>query len=270
MQQDHTLNPKTLGQLIRERRGARTREELADLLEIDGKTLQKWEQGLVIRIHLKHRQRLHEVLDIPSQLLNIPDHLTLQGARKLQEQVPSFLEQGAYVNAEQISSLLIRGCTMSGNHYQEAMRPILARACYTKGLATATLMDKPSQALLLFKDMEHVANELEDGNGLAIALTYQSEMYRRMGELYRQQSRAPAYKGHLTLCGLCAGEQPAIACARLSGKREERKSIRDPETGRASGDRCSLPEERGLVCALLPVQRQSGAGQKPDAGGTLP
>lgn len=187
MQLNHPLDPQTLGQLITERLGKHSREELAAHLGVDSKTLLKWEQGLVTRIHLAHRQRLHEVLDLPLELLNMPNHFTAQGARQLHTQLPSLLDQGAYMNAEQVSEILIQGCRAPGNQRQRAMRSILARASYLYGLAKATLTDKPWLALPSFERMGRVADELRDSNGLAIALTYRGEMYRRMGEMHRRQ-----------------------------------------------------------------------------------
>lgn len=187
MQQNHPPDPQTLGQLIAERRGKQSREELAARLGVDNKTLLKWEQGRVTRIHLAHRQRLHEVLDLPLELLNIPSHFTLAGAHHLHQQLPSLLDQGAYMNAEKVSEILIQGCRAPGNQRQRAMRAILARACYVHGLAKATLTDKPWQALPSFEAMGRVADELRDGTGLAIALTYRGEMHHRMSEMHRLQ-----------------------------------------------------------------------------------
>ncbi|HEY1350390.1 MAG TPA: hypothetical protein VGF67_12275 [Ktedonobacteraceae bacterium] len=187
MQDRNELDPQALGQIIRERRGERSREELAALLEVDVKTLLAWEQGQVARIRLANRKKLHEVLALPREWLNLPDHFTLDGARSLQGQIPSFFEQGAYLNAEQLSASLIQGCTASGNQRLPAMRSILARACYTRGLGTATLTDRPQQALPLFGQLGQIATELRERNGVILALTYQGEMYRRLGELSRQQ-----------------------------------------------------------------------------------
>lgn len=183
MYQDTTRDPRALGQIIRELRKPRTQEELADLLGVDVKTLQKWEHGQVLKIQRGHKEKLHEVLGIPLQFLGLPDHCTPDGAYKLMEQIAAFLDQGAYVNARENSHLLVQECTASGNSHQEEMRPILARAYYTKALATATLTGKPSLALPWFKHMMQAATELKDGNGQALALTYQGEMYRRMGKL---------------------------------------------------------------------------------------
>jgi transcriptional regulator with XRE-family HTH domain len=188
MYQHTGLDPKALGQLIKERRkGVYTSESLAHLLGVDVKTLQKWERGQVTRIHRGHREKLHDVLGIPLQLLNLPDHCTLEGAYNLQEQIPMFLEQGAYVSAKETSDLLIRECTASKNGHREKMQSILVRVYHTKGLATATLTGKPSQALPWFERMERIADELMDRNGWTIALTYQGEMYRRRG--LREKSR---------------------------------------------------------------------------------
>jgi tetratricopeptide (TPR) repeat protein len=187
MQDRNELDAQTLGQVIRERRGERSREELAARLEIDEKTLLAWEQGRVTRIHLANRKKLHEVLALPREWLKLPDHFTLDGARTLQEQIPSFFEQGAYLNAEKLSASLIQGCRASGNQRLPAMRPILARACYTRGLATATLTDRPQQALPLFGQVGQVATELKERKGVILALTYQGEMYRRLGERSRQR-----------------------------------------------------------------------------------
>src|SRR5258708_6752973 len=109
-------NPITLGQIIKEYRVGRglSQERLAEHLGIDVRALLNWERGQVAVIRQANRMKLHEVLGMPLEILGLEDHFTLEGALKLQERIPSFLEQGAYISAEKNSDLLIQGCTISG------------------------------------------------------------------------------------------------------------------------------------------------------------
>jgi transcriptional regulator with XRE-family HTH domain len=180
----------TLGQIIKEYRVEQglSREELAWRLEVDEKALLNWERGQVAVIRFANRKKLHEVLGIPLKILSLGDHVTSEGALKLHKRIHSFLERGAYRSVLETSDLLIQGCTVPGNRVDERMRSILAHAFYTKGLATAALTNEPRQALQLYKQMEPVADKLDDTTGLDIARTYQGDMYRRLRDYDKAQS----------------------------------------------------------------------------------
>lgn len=189
MEYTNTPKVKKIGQFIEEYRRARklSQEKLAWYLGVDEKTLRSWEQGRVV-IQIAHRMKLRDVLQIPSGMLDLRDPFTAEDALELHKRIHTFLEQGSYASVLATSDLLIQECSAPENRIHPTMQSILPHAFYTKGLATATVRNKPQEALQLFQQMEQAALELEDPIGVGISRTYQGEAYRRIGDYNKTQS----------------------------------------------------------------------------------
>ncbi len=85
---------RRLGQVIKElrREHGLSQEKLAEQLEVDEKTLRSWEHGQVVALRKANRMKLHHVLQIPSEMLGLPDHFTSENALERHKRIHSLDE----------------------------------------------------------------------------------------------------------------------------------------------------------------------------------
>jgi len=200
MEYNNTPYAIRLGQIIKEHRIEQklTQAELAWRLQVDERAVRDWEHGRVVSMRIANRMKLHDVLQIPLKILGLPDHFTPEGVLELHKRIRSLLERGSYASVQEDSDALIEGCIALGNDSLSTMPSILARAYYTKGLATATLTNKSRRALRLYEQMERAAAELGDPIGVGIARTYQGDAYRRLDNYDEAQRFLEEVIGQLT------------------------------------------------------------------------
>jgi transcriptional regulator with XRE-family HTH domain len=179
-----------LSQVLKEYRKEHglTQEQLAADLHVEPRTLRAWENERPTN-NINELRRIADLLGIKPERLGIATAIyvprtseqieeviahiwDLVEESRLQEAITT-IKQLAYTLESQIVSedpVLLRG---------------LARTYHAAGYVTseATRASESPKAIAYYKEMEKIARILDDHTLLNIALTYQGDMYRRLGNI---------------------------------------------------------------------------------------
>jgi transcriptional regulator with XRE-family HTH domain len=174
--------------IIKEARLAKglSQEELAERADVSTETVGKWERGLVAPTR-NHREILIYCLDIEPEALGLLSQTdyTLDSAQLLIKNTELSLDMGDFMTALSTSAILDHNLTRQVGSGEVDLLASLCRAQYLIGHAISIAQNNPRLALAHFKSMKRLARQIDDKLLLCIALTYQGEMYRRMGEYDR-------------------------------------------------------------------------------------
>ncbi len=171
-----------------------TQEQLAYDLEVEPRTLRTWENERPLN-NVQELRRIADVLGIEPERLGLAASLyvpkTPQQIEEIIEHVWSLMDEVRVIEARTIIEKLVRDVNTQMITEDHALLRSLAHTYQAAGYV-ASMNARTSEVPLTihyYHQMESVARIIHDQTLLNIALTYQGDMYRRLGDL----SKAIAY-----------------------------------------------------------------------------
>ena len=188
MQQPKTT-PSFAGQFLKHYRKSRnlSQEQFAYDLGIEPRALRAYENGERHLNNINELRRIADLLDIEPECLGIASSITLLRTPEHIEEVITHVWSLVEESRLQEALMIIRRLTQSLQTHITTEDPkllrSLARAHHAGGyvVSEATRACDSYEAILQYEHMETIARTLNDHTLLNIALTYQGDMYRRLG-----------------------------------------------------------------------------------------
>jgi transcriptional regulator with XRE-family HTH domain len=189
-------SPSLLGQVLKNYRKEHdlTQEQLAFDLEVEPRTLRTWENEHPLN-NVHELRRIADVLGIEPERLGLAASLyvpkTPQQIDDIVEHVWSLMDEVRVKEARTIIEKLVRDVSQQIVTEDHTLLRSLAHAYQAAGYV-ASMSARTSEvplAIHYYHEMETVARIINDQTLLNIALTYQGDMYRRLGDM----SEAIAY-----------------------------------------------------------------------------
>jgi transcriptional regulator with XRE-family HTH domain len=163
-----------------------TQEELAEELSIDPRTLRLWESGRPPE-NMRELRRISDLLGIEPERLGLATSIYIPKTPEQIEEVITHVWSLVEESRLQEAFTIIRRLTHNLQTHITTEDPKLlrsvARAHHAAGyvISEATRASESYEAILQYEQMEAIARTLNDHTLLNIALTYQGDMYRRLG-----------------------------------------------------------------------------------------
>jgi transcriptional regulator with XRE-family HTH domain len=222
-------------------------QQLADYLCVDVRTLRRWISGETIQSDVRELKRLADKLGVEPESLGVstsidlplePDvvHETVNGVWFL-------IREARYVEARAIIEKLIQQLESKIKTEDHALLRGLARAHQAAGHVTS----ETSRTIMLhiplkhYQEMEHLARTINDDTLLNLALTYQGDMLRRQGNVYKAITYLQA-----------ACETAPLADVSARGNAMQLLSRAFLQTANTDGFESAMSESKDLTYAIDP------------------
>ncbi len=167
-----------------------TQEQLATLLDVEPRTVRAYENGERRLTNIRDLYRIADRLGVDPEQLGLhrqrPAPQTSEEVEELLQHAWNLMEETRLSESRAVIEQLIQ--TMpSGN--MSLLLPI-TKALYAAGyiVSEGVRSQESLQAIHYYRQMEATARLLEDDTLINLALTYQGDMYRRLGALARAAS----------------------------------------------------------------------------------
>ena len=167
-----------------------TQEDLAALLDVEPRTLRRWENGETILSDTHDLKHIADRLGIPYDHLGIApslyiplalEHITTTIAR-----IWGLIDEGriseSYAIAENIARETYRQLNTDDPAYLRAYAQMYFAIAHATSLSVRT--EDVGQAIYYYQQMEYFARHINDNTLITIALTYQGDMYRRKSDMH--------------------------------------------------------------------------------------
>jgi len=183
-------SPSLLSQVLKDYRKEHglTQEQLAYDLEVEPRTLRTWENERPVN-NVQELRRIADILGIEPERLGLAASVyipkTPQHIEEIIEHVWSLMNEVRVIEARTIIEKLVRDINTHIVTEDYALLRSLAHAYQAAGYV-ASMNARTSEvplAIHYYHEMESVARIIHDQTMLSIALTYQGDMYRRLGDL---------------------------------------------------------------------------------------
>lgn len=166
-------------------------QQLADYLCVDIRTLRRWIRGETYQADVRELRRLADRLGIDPESLGVSTSMIIPlEAEFVDETVDGvwfLVKEARYVEARTVIERLILRLESEIKHEDHALLHGLARAHQVAGhVASETARTMMLQTPLKhYQEMEHLARTISDDTLLNLALTYEGDMLRRQGNIYK-------------------------------------------------------------------------------------
>lgn len=183
--------PSLAGQFLKSYRKQHhlKQEQLAEALKVEPRTLRAWENGERQLNNINELYRIADLLGIdPEQLGSANSLITPRAPEQIEEIIQhawSLVEESRLREARAIiERLALNVRTLITTEDPSHLRS-LAHTYHSAGyiVSEATQARESYEAMLHYQQMETIARIIKDDTLLNIALTYQGDMYRRLGNL---------------------------------------------------------------------------------------
>ncbi len=256
--QQPKATPSLAGQFLKDYRKSRnlSQEQLADDLNIEPRTLRAYENGERQLNNINELRRIADLLSIEPERLGVATSIyvprTPEQIEEVLKHVWGIVEESHLQEAVTITERLARNLRTQTTSEDPQLLTSLAHAYHTAGYvwSEATKANESYEAILHYREMESIARILNDHTLLNIALTYQGDMYRRLGNLSQAityleaardttpQADAAARGNGIQLLGrayLRKGKSGLSDFERAMGEAEELAHQFDPKTSSTQG-----------------------------------
>ena len=188
--QESNTRLSLLGQVLKEYRKLHglTQEQLAEELKVEPRTLRSWENERPLE-NIRELRRIADTLGIEPERLGIaPSSYTPRTPEQIEEIVQyawSLVEDSRMYQARATIERLIQNLQTQITSEEPKLLTSLAHAYHAAGyiVSEATRANESFGAISYYQRMETMARTLDNHTLLNIALTYQGDMYRRLGEV---------------------------------------------------------------------------------------
>lgn len=179
-----------VGQALKEYRKShgRTQEQLAEDLGIDPRTLRSWENERPPE-SIRELRRISDLLGIEPERLGLAASLYLpktpEQVETIIEHVWALMDEVRVNEAVNVIEKLIRDLRTQIMTEDHRMLTSFAHALHAAGYV-ASMRAKTSEVTLAidhYHELESVARIIHDATFLNVALAYQGDMYRRLGDI---------------------------------------------------------------------------------------
>src|SRR2546429_167019 len=183
--------PSMAGQFLKNYRNAHklTQEQLAFDLNMEARTLRAYENGERQLNNIHELRRITDILGIEPERLGVAASLyipkTAEQIEEIVERVWSLMDEVRISEARPIIEKLVRDVEMQMIKEDHHLLRAFAHASQAAGYVismNATTSEVPL-AIHYYHQMESVARIINDQTLLNIALAYQGDMYRRLGDI---------------------------------------------------------------------------------------
>ena len=179
-----------LSQVLKEYRKSHglTQEQLAEELRVEPRTLRSWENERPLE-NIRELRRIADILGIEPERLGIaPSAYTPRTPEQIEEIIQhawSLVEESRMYQARATIERLIQNVQTQITSEEPKLLTSLAHAYHVAGyiVAESSRAHESYGAIVHYHQMETIARTLNDHTLLNIALTYQGDMYRRLGDL---------------------------------------------------------------------------------------
>jgi len=191
MTQDSRQSASPLAKALREYRDKYkvTQAQLASDLDVDVKTIGRWERGETPLNDVRELRRIARMLGIKPEQLGIASSiyvpLTYEQADEAIAHTWNLARQSRYFEARPLVERFLQDLISQVKADDHAMLNRLAHTRHAAGHITS-IMCRTSEtdiALQHYHEMEQAARIIHDDTLLNLALTYEGDMYRRKGDL---------------------------------------------------------------------------------------
>lgn len=166
-----------------------TQEELAALLDVEPRTLRRWENGETILTDTHDLKHIADRLGIPYENLGIAPSLyiplSLEDITTTIARIWNLIDDGriseAYAIAENLARETYRQLNTDDPKYLRAYAQMYFAIAHTTSLSVRT--EDVGQAIYYYQQMEYFARRINDNTLITVALTYQGDMYRRKNDM---------------------------------------------------------------------------------------
>lgn len=180
-----------IGGVLKEYRKARslTQEQLASELHIEPRTYRAYENGEYSLTNINELRRIADMLGIEPERLGITSPVDLlrqpEEIENVIQHVWDLVDVSCLHEARNTIERLIHNLRTQRTTEDKAILRSFARAYHTAGyvISEATRATQSYAAILHYEQMEAIARTLNDDTLLNIALTYQGDMFRRLGSI---------------------------------------------------------------------------------------
>lgn len=178
-----------LSQMLKEHRKRHqlTQEQLAVTLRIEPRTLRAYELGERNVTNINELRRIADLLGVEPERLGVATSIyiprTPEQIEEVIELVWSLVEESRILEACITIERLIQNIESQIATEDHALLLSLAHAFHAAGyiVAEGIRANQSYEAILYYQRLEHVARTINDHTLLNIGLTYQGDMYRRLG-----------------------------------------------------------------------------------------
>lgn len=178
-------------QVLKEYRKAHNlrQEQLAADLSIEPRTYRAYENGEYSLTNINELRRIADLLGVEPEQLGIASSVHLlrspEEIENVIQHVWELVDASRLYEARNTIERLIHNLHAQRTTESTAMLKSLARAYHTAGyvVSEATHANQSYAAILHYEQMEAIARTLNDDTLLNIALTYQGDMFRRLGSI---------------------------------------------------------------------------------------
>lgn len=164
-----------------------TQEQLAFDLHLEPRTYRAYENGEYPLNNINELRRIADLLGIEPERLGVasPSYIphTPEEIEEIIQHVWNLVEATRLYEARETIERYVEHLQAQITTEDKAMLRSLARAYHTAGyvVSEATRAHESYAAILHYEQMEEIARTLNDHTLLNIALTYQGDMFRRLG-----------------------------------------------------------------------------------------
>jgi len=178
------------GQFLKDYRKSHnlSQEQLAYDLHIEPRTLRAYENGERQLNNIIELRRIADLLGIEPERLGVAASIyvprTAEQIEEVIDHVWSLVEESRLQEALNIIERLVRDVRTQITTEDPLLLRSLARAYHTAGYVFSEVMQASQSygAICYYEQMEAIAHIINDHTLLNIALTYQGDMYRRLGD----------------------------------------------------------------------------------------
>lgn len=187
---EHNGGQSFLGKVLKEYRKEHelSQEELASDLGIEPRTLRSWENENPTN-NIRELRRISDLLGISPERLGLAASLyvprTPEQVEEVVDHVWSLMHDLRIIEARNVLNKLLQDISYQARTGDPAMQLALAHVYHVAGYVasmSARTLEVP-QAIRYYHQMEDVSRELNDQTLLNTALSYQGDMYRRIGNI---------------------------------------------------------------------------------------
>jgi transcriptional regulator with XRE-family HTH domain len=184
-------SPSLAGQFLKNyrKKNRLTQEQLAEDLKVEPRTLRAWENGERQLNNINELYRIADLLGVEPKQLGLADTLILaRTAEQIEEIIQhawSLVEESRLREARAVIERLVQNLRSQITTENPILLRSLGNIYHSAGyiVAEATQAHESYEAILHYQQMETIAHIIKDDTLLNIALTYQGDMYRRLGNL---------------------------------------------------------------------------------------
>jgi len=168
---------------------ALTQEQLAADLNVDVRTLRRWESGETVLNDMRELRRIAMLLGVAPERLGIANAaysaLTIEHIDETMQYIWNLIDLARGYEADALVERLVNDLGTQLTCEDPAILRKLAETLHLAGYVKSmvTRANEASAPLHYYREMEKVARILQDDTLLNIALTYEGDMYSRNGAL---------------------------------------------------------------------------------------